>query len=242
MSGETEVAMSCRAIREKLNDALAAGQAEAMEHGVALHVQGCGDCRDYNSAQTRLYGAIDSGMRRLVENAAPPSLLPNVRERIAATESGPNRALVRVLAPAIAVLLVFSALFLLTSHVRKVQESRTADVPASQAYVFPPPESRQLRNSEGETETVASNHRPKAFHHVLAIPGRVAVTTAPVIVDPRETAAFVPMANEIAQNPEAALPALRKSALSTSQGEAIEPVSIAKLEIPALVAEVEERK
>jgi hypothetical protein len=242
MSGEIEVAMNCRAIREKLNEALAAGEAEALDRDAVLHLQGCSGCRDHREAQAKLYGAIDSGVRELVRSDAPPSLLPWVRQRLAATDAQPNRAWVGVLAPAIAVLLVFSALFLLTSHVRKVQESRTADVPASQPYVFPPPESRQLRNSEAETETVASNHRPKTFHHVLAIPRRVAVTTAPVIVDPGETAAFVPMANEIAQNPEATLPALRKSALSTNQGEAIEPVSIAKLEIPALVAEVEERK
>lgn len=238
MSGEIKVAMSCRAIREKLNDALAAGPAEAMEHGVASHLHRCGDCRDYYSAQTRLYGTIDSGMRRLVETAAPPSLLPSVRERIAAPR--PSRAWVRALVPSTVALLVASGLLLLIpSHIHKVEKTATALIqPASDYSAVPDSE----RLSSGEGQTVGSNHRPKTSHRVSIKHERVAITTAPVIIDPREIAAFAPMANEIAQNPEATLPALRKSALSTNQGEAIEPVSIAKLEIPALVAEVEERK
>jgi hypothetical protein len=241
MSGEIEVAMNCRAIRERLNEALAAGKDEALDSDAALHLQACHSCRDHFDAQAKLYAAINSGVRRLVDNVAPPSLLPGVRERLAATEAQPNPGWVRVLISATVLLLVASALLVLSSRVRKVEESSTADVPASQPHVFPhPPESRQLRSSEGET--VATNRRPKTSHHISTISHRVAVATAPVIVDPRETAAFASMVNEIARNSEIALPALHKGSLPASQGEAIEPVRIARLEIPALVAEAEAKE
>jgi hypothetical protein len=238
MSGETEVAMSCRAIREKLNDALAAGQAEAMEHGVALHLQGCGDCRDYNSAQTRLYGAIDSGMRRLVENAAPPSLLPNVRERIAATESGPNRAWVRALAPSAAVLLVASSLLLLVpSRVRKVDETTTVSVaPAPQqnnnsvAY-----QSESLRSQEAPA--VVSNSRPAKFRGISPKPKRRATTAIAVVADQQEANVSPDLPNEIGDNPESSLPPLQPAALVAAESKAIEPLKIARLEIPVLAAE-----
>jgi hypothetical protein len=236
MRAGIEVAMGCRAIRAELNEALAAGEAKPLDRDGGSHLQACSGCRDYYSAQSRLYGAIDSGVRKLVENVAPPSLLPGVRERLAA-EPQPNRAWVRAFVPSTAALLVACGLLLLVSgYMHRAGETRTTLVPPASNYSVVP-DGEEL--SGGEGQTVGSNRRPKTPQRVSTRPQRVAITTAQVIVDPREAAAFLPMTSEIARNPEFGLAALHKSASPVNLGQAIEPVSIAKLDIPALVEEKE---
>jgi len=237
MSREVEIAMSCRAIGEKLNEALAAGNAEALDCDAALHMQACGACRDYYNMQSGLYAAIDSGVQRLVENVAPPALLPGVRERLAAAEAHPNRVWVRAVVPSSVALLVASGLLLLTpGYMHQADESRTTLVQPVDRHAVPPA-SEQLSSAEGQT--VVSNDRPKTAQRIATEPERVLFTTAPVVVDPQETGAFVPMANEIAKNPEFALAALHKVPSAAQQAEAIEPLNIAKLDLPALAEEKE---
>ena len=235
MNGKVEVAMSCRAIREKLNEALAAGEAEPLNRGAVSHLQACGDCRHYYSAQSRLFGAIDSGVRRLVEDIAPPSLVPGVRERLAAAEPQPNRAWVRALLPSAVALLVACGLLLLVSGYRqKAEETRTALVqPASNYSSVPDSE----QSASQEASAIVSNSHPTKSRRISRNPERPAPTQPPVILDPREIAAFAPMTKELAKNPDLGLSVLRRVPSTTNQPEAIEPLNIAELEIPVLAEE-----
>jgi hypothetical protein len=248
MSGKVEIPMSCRALRERLNEAFAAGDSESLSRDTALHLQSCSDCRDYCNAQAKLYEAIDSGVRTLVEDVAPPSLLAGVRGRLAATAPQPNRVWVRALLPSTVALLVASGLLLLIpASKQKTSEIRMASVvPAPQRNADSvAPQSDQLKTREAASG-ISSSH-PAKSHSVLPKPDSPAPRPVPipvpspeqVILDPRETAAFAPMAREIAKNPEFGLAAFHKVASTANQAETVEPLTIAKLDIPVLVEEKE---
>ncbi len=73
--------MSCERYRDKLVDALASGEG-APGGEIATHLRVCSDCRGFYEAQRLLFGAIDSGVRVVMNEAVPPSLLPGVRARM----------------------------------------------------------------------------------------------------------------------------------------------------------------
>ena len=73
--------MSCERHRKKLSDALAGG-AVALSENVAAHVRACAGCREFYEAQKHLFGAVDTGVRAMVNEAVPASLLPGVRARM----------------------------------------------------------------------------------------------------------------------------------------------------------------
>jgi hypothetical protein len=73
--------MSCEGYQEKLVETLAAGEG-ALGGELAAHVRVCVACREFYEAQVHLFGAIDSGVRAMVSEEIPPSLLPGVRARV----------------------------------------------------------------------------------------------------------------------------------------------------------------
>lgn len=232
--------MSCRAIREKLNNTLAAGRANAMERQTSSHLQTCSACRDYYSTQTKLYQAVDSGMRHLVDASAPPSLLPGVHERLAEAQPQPNRAWVRALVPSAVALLVASGLLLLIpGYVHKAEETRTASVvPAPQRNTDSVAHQRkELGGLEGST--VISNSHPAKSRRISSKPERPAPAAVPVILDPRETEAFAAMTEEIAKNPELGFGMRGRVTSAADQAEAIEPLKIAEINIPAIAEDKE---
>jgi hypothetical protein len=67
-------------------DALAGG--EGAVHGeLAAHLRACAGCKKVYEAQVHLFGAIDSGVRAMVNETAPASLLPRVRARMEETRA-----------------------------------------------------------------------------------------------------------------------------------------------------------
>lgn len=74
--------MSCEGYRDKLIVALASG-AGSLDGDVATHLGTCAACEKFYEAQVNLFGAIDSGLRAMVNEAVPASLLPRVRARVA---------------------------------------------------------------------------------------------------------------------------------------------------------------
>jgi anti-sigma factor RsiW len=80
--------MSCEGYRGKLIDGLASGEA-APGGEVAAHLRACRACREFYEAQVHLFGAIDAGVRTMVNEEVPASLLPGVRARVA--ENGTPR-------------------------------------------------------------------------------------------------------------------------------------------------------
>ena len=77
--------MNCEGYRDKLIATLASGESSAAED-VALHLRGCAECKEFYETQVHLFGAIDTGLRVMLNGAMPASLLPRVRARVAETE------------------------------------------------------------------------------------------------------------------------------------------------------------
>jgi anti-sigma factor RsiW len=233
-------AMSCRAMREELNNALAAGRANAVEREISSHFRTCGGCREYYDAQIKLYEALDSGVRKLVENTAPPALLPGVRERLAEADPQPNRAWVRALVPSTVALLIASGLLLrIPGYVHKAEGARTASV-------VPTPQRNtdsvaHQSNELGSLEASAmiSNSHPAKSRRISSKPERPELTAVAVILDPRETEAFTAMTKEIARNPELGFGRLGRVPSTADQAETIEPLKIAEINIPAIAEKKE---
>jgi anti-sigma factor RsiW len=74
--------MSCEAYRDRLIDGLASGES-SLDGDVAAHLRTCAECKRFYEAQVHLFGAIDSGVRAMVNETVPASLLPGVRGLVA---------------------------------------------------------------------------------------------------------------------------------------------------------------
>src|SRR5215472_9829772 len=70
--------MSCKRHQEEINEALAAVQTALSAH-LAAHLRTCGECLEYYEGQRQLLASIDAGVRAMVSEEAPASLLPRVR-------------------------------------------------------------------------------------------------------------------------------------------------------------------
>ena len=73
--------MKCEGYRDKLVDALASGVG-ALGGELAAHLRECAECKKFYEAQVHLFGAIDLGVRAMVNEAVPSSLLPRVRAQM----------------------------------------------------------------------------------------------------------------------------------------------------------------
>jgi hypothetical protein len=73
--------MKCEGYRDKLVDALAGGEG-ALGGELAGHLRACAECKKFHEAQVHLFEAIDSGVRAMVNETVPASLLPGVRARM----------------------------------------------------------------------------------------------------------------------------------------------------------------
>jgi len=82
--------MSCEGYRDKLIDGLASGES-LLDGDVAGHLRTCAECKRFYEAQVHLFGAIDSGVRVMVNEEVPMSLLPRVR-RLVAENGAPRRS------------------------------------------------------------------------------------------------------------------------------------------------------
>jgi len=77
--------MSCEVYRESLSDALLRGEA-TLSAALAEHVRACADCAEFYESQKQLLGAMDLGVRAMVNEKVPASLLPRVRAQREAVE------------------------------------------------------------------------------------------------------------------------------------------------------------
>jgi hypothetical protein len=73
--------MKCEGYRGRLIDALASGEG-SLDRDVAMHLRVCAECKRFYEAQVYLFGAIDSGVRAMVNEAVSASLLPRVRAQM----------------------------------------------------------------------------------------------------------------------------------------------------------------
>ena len=76
--------MNCEGYRDKLIDGLARGES-SLDGDVAGHLRTCAECKKFYEAQVHLFGVIDSGVRAIVNETIPASLLPGMRARLEET-------------------------------------------------------------------------------------------------------------------------------------------------------------
>src|SRR4029077_7817260 len=67
--------------QKEILEALAAGAAQ-LPYVVSAHREVCPVCREFCETEPRLFRSIDSGLRAMVDQAVPPSLIPGVRARL----------------------------------------------------------------------------------------------------------------------------------------------------------------
>jgi hypothetical protein len=78
--------MSCGRYQDKLIGALASRES-SLDGDVAAHLRACAECGKFYEAQVHLFGAIDLGVRTMVNKTVPASLLPRVRARMEKTRA-----------------------------------------------------------------------------------------------------------------------------------------------------------
>ena len=136
--------MFCESYRKALSEAAASG--ERLPRELQLHLAGCGACDSAFTEEQRLFASIDSAMSAAVNVEVPASLLPRVRQRVAAVpERAPWREFLPVFASALVVACVFAVSF---SHRRNpvpgpsktpnVAVARVGSSSAEHAVVEPP--------------------------------------------------------------------------------------------------------
>jgi ferredoxin len=77
--------MNCKKCQTKLLESLAASETVARE--VAMHQQSCTACATCYREQQEMFQRVNAGLRSLVNQPVPPSLLPRVRARLDETSA-----------------------------------------------------------------------------------------------------------------------------------------------------------
>lgn len=201
--------MNCERIREDLVNSLAAGESP-LSGELALHVRSCDSCRSLFENETKLLFSIDVGLRIMVNQEMPPSLLPDLRARLS-EQSTVRRAWIPAwgLAAAVAAVVV---LFFGLNHLRPKQATQpnlSANSISAPARVSDPAPTEQLVPESNVTWSPVTHHRANP-----AILAPVSIeASSEVIVLTVEREAFARFVAEIPQRQEVAV-ALTKPALA----------------------------
>jgi hypothetical protein len=212
--------MNCLKCQEKIVEALAAGT-PVLPPEVTMHQKACGACTQFYEAQQQLFGHINAGLRSLVNQPVPPSLLPRVRSSLQAKPATPGaRASGFRLAaiPAIAVLAVAVASILRVPHANL--PSRQGSSVAARQISAGPPAPQPARQSASVSRVDRTKQRGTS---------RALSSTPEVIVLAEERAAFTRFVSEV---PEAGAGTLALA--QPAQPENDEPTEIALLWIEPL--------
>jgi predicted anti-sigma-YlaC factor YlaD len=227
--------MNCKGARERITDSLAAGQANLVG-GLAIHVQSCEECRTFCAQQGQLFRAMDTGLRAMANEPAPPSLLPGVRARMQETYA--RRPWFYRLLPVAAILIV-AALIGVPMLRRSMQSggvqvtvipNRGEDGVAARWPLAEQTE-KSVASTAGQAGAVRRSSRPPAGRRPAQ------ATAAPIVVASQESQAIRQLAAAVLQSPAWAEAMVHPAAPRSDQMEPIEPVEIANLEVKALSEE-----
>ena len=229
--------MSCEAYRDKLIAALAGGESLPAED-VALHLRSCAECAEFYETQVHLFGAIDAGVRAMVNEAVPASLLPRVRARVAEADV-PRRAwrfYVKPLAAAMAIAVVSLGVFLVR---RENAPARVAVVPSVES---PTPKTAESLRTREITASADDAHRampekPPIVRHTNAV--RITARRDPlqVVVGREEAQGLVLLARSITKHPELGQALLQPAAMTEDLVPASQPIKIEDLAVQPLTTQ-----
>ena len=227
--------MNCEGYRGKLVDALASGEG-LLTGDVAAHLRACAECKRFYEAQVHLFGAIDSGVRVMVNVAVPASLLPRVRARM--EEGQTARLWFPWLVPAtgilVIVVLIVIPLFRYRLHKDEPRAGTVAERKEIVAEVRPVvADAPQKVDVLPMKKQVVSQFpmRPSAGQPVAQTP------EAEVLVDPEEARGLVRLTTVVRETPNRAMAMLRPTELPSSEVDTIQPVRVSDLELKPLAEE-----
>ena len=222
--------ISCEQCRERLSGALAHGERTGSSE-MTTHLRGCAGCREFYEGQVRLFAAMDAGLRTMVNEGVPASLLAGVRVRMEQAPAFGNWRRVWIVPAAVAVLV---ALVLAISQRREGRETAGADVPV--VAVRPAVTERSAAAPEEQEPVMATKLRVA----VVKIPARTDVVPE-VIVLAEEREAYKRYVGETAVglgNPAAPVEKIMGPIEIVSQE--IAQLEIRKLELGSLGEEAQE--
>jgi predicted anti-sigma-YlaC factor YlaD len=220
--------MNCERYQETMSDTLASGESE-LNAEIAAHLRTCGECREFYEVQRRLLAAIDEGVRGMVNEPVPASLLPVACERM---EEAPARR--KAWQPgwpiAVAATLILAIGFAAMRHNWEQKDTLTepAAVPAPDTFavVVTPDDSGGGQHVEQKKQVatgkaVTPNPVPSA-------------QTAEVIVLPDEREAFARFVSRLPEEREAAAGLARPAAQEEKERAEIALLQIKELEVDPL--------
>jgi hypothetical protein len=228
--------MSCERYRNKLVGALAGGES-ALGGELAAHLRVCVECAKFYEAQVHLFGAIDWGVRAMVNEAVPVSLLPRVRARVADADVliGVWRIYLKPLAAATAIALLL-CVFLVR---RENAPARMAVVPSVESPTPKMAESLPTREITASVNGVrrAMPGKPPIVHH----PNSVRITEPgerlQVVVGREEAQGLVMLARNISQHPELGQALLQPAAMTEDLVPASQAIKIEDLAVLPLTTQ-----
>ena len=210
--------MNCGSAQHEIVDAMASGESK-LRGEVHQHVRECTACRAFLANQASLASAIDSYLRLVANEPAPPSLLPRVRARLKQEAAPRQRIFSRQFVAFAAAAVLFIAIGL-----RTLRPHTITRVPGAVAQVAPEP---PIVNRSVSTQ--AEDPAPK-FSRVPAAARKTNVSAnssaTEVLVLPEEQQAFRRFVSHISEDQASA-----KALVTAAPVHADAPVEIALLTI-----------
>ena len=217
--------MFCEAYRKALTDASAG--AGVLEARAQTHLASCEECAAAFAKEQALFAAIDAGVSRLVNSDVPPSLLPRVREVVAA-----ERALKRRFFSAWTWTAAAAVALALAIVIPGVLEHRRApDAQPASAKAAEPAASRS--KTAAAVHSGQSIQARTASRRASAKEARTA-SEPEVLVPPEAQGALLAYAKLLQNRPDLAQALIDSD---NSEAKSIEPLKIAAIETTDLQIE-----
>ncbi len=210
--------MNCGSVHHEIVDAMASGESE-LRGKVHQHVRECTACRAFLANQASLASAIDSYLRLVANEPAPPSLLPRVRARLE-QQAAPRQSIFSWQFVAFAA----AAVLLIAIGVRTLRPNTTIRVPEDAARVAPEPPIVNSPVSPRAEEPAPKSSRGAAVARKTNVPANSPATE--ILVPPEEQQAFQRFVSHISQDQDSA-----KALVAAAPVHADAPVEIALLTI-----------
>lgn len=226
--------MNCQQCQQQISESLAT-DASVLPPKTAAHANSCALCQKFHAAQLTLSQSIDAGLRSIVNQPVPPSLLPSVRARldeIPAAQPGliPHWRTVVVAAVAI---LALAVSYVLRRPIPQPDSQQHASV------VVPSTKHPQAVTPEMHLEGPEAARASAPAHVSASLLAKRASTSssssAPeVIVLPEERAAFAQFVAEVPKEREVALALTQPAAPMPDAAVQIALLQIAEVEVKPL--------
>jgi hypothetical protein len=222
--------MNCRTAQEKITDSFAASSVLPRE--VVVHRDSCAKCRAFYVAERALFESLNDGLRTLVNQHVPPSLLPQVRARLDGAPVVPLLGTLQQRLVAIAAALILSLYVGYLNHRPQIaphaQDDRapvssglSGPTPAVPGSVEPAPPAPELARKHG-----SSPHASQP--------------AAEVIVSSEERTALVRFVAQVPEQNGDVVPLTHSDPLNEEPPPELALVEIGKVEIQPLEAEARE--